>query len=180
MHLWCLCHWQLTLPKAPLVENDLLLQPGAAVSCPQCDPTSLCTCFSSRYWGSRRLWVPQALRSLAQGNTSYWNKVLWRKAKRSNSPSLWSLQSSTVLHVTPKRDTVLSPISNEVLGRLLFLTENSWLCVCTTRQKDCCQSFPLKCSLTLSHSSFLHAAVILCAILAHSCLARINAVNHAF
>lgn len=124
VQLWCLCHWKLALPKAPLVENDHLLQSGVALSCPQCDPASLCTCFSPRHWGSRRLRVPQAPRSLAQGNTSYWNKVLWRKAKQSNSPSLWTLQSSVALHIILKRDTVLSPILNEMLGTILFPTEN--------------------------------------------------------
>lgn len=143
--------------------------------------THQCTCFPPRHWGSRRLWVWLKLfRSLAQGNSSYWNKILWRKAKQSNSPSLWTLQSSVDLHVTPKRDPVQTSILNQVLGRLLLLTENTWLCASGTRQKDCCQSCPLKRRLTLPQSWFLHTPAIWCAILEHSQFGRKNAIKHEF
>lgn len=41
MQLWCLCLWQCSLPKAPLPEDDFLLQCRAAVSCPRSDPASM-------------------------------------------------------------------------------------------------------------------------------------------
>lgn len=128
--------------------------------------TRQCTDCPPRHWGS-----------CGSGSSSldHWLKViflietiLWRKAKGSNSPSPWTLQSSIILHVTAKRSPVFSP---QVLGRLLFLTENSWLHASGAKQKDCWQSCPLKRRLTLSHSWFLHTPATWCGV-KHSHLGR--------
>ena len=62
--------------------------------------------FTPRHWGSRRMQVWLKLfRSLAQGNISSSNKIVWSKAKQASSPSLRTLQYSVVLHVSPKKSS---------------------------------------------------------------------------